>query len=140
MRKLVAYALISAAFLFEAVPTIVLATLAVNCTASVVEQETLLPAMRAAWPAVREDVEVAIETLPERDVRRSQLDAMGAALDAGDRATLASAPWAELEQLAGVGIRTRVTRAEIGPGVAASFEERLRNFSAALASYLSGES
>lgn len=113
---------------------------AVSCTAAAVERETLLPAMRSAWPPIREDIGLGIAgSAPSPELGMAQsaaADRFGAALDQGDRSALAAESWPELGGLARVGIQSRVRRGEIGPGVAGSFEERLSRFEAALQALL----
>lgn len=89
-----------------------------SCAASTVERESLLPALRAAWPSIRSDALLG----------GGDPTSVDAALAAGVRPS----SWAQVEAAARVGISMRVSAGEISPGVAASFEERLRQFGVAI--------
>lgn len=81
----------------------------------------LVPAMEAAWVGVRADAERG------GTVSAGQLDTFQTALQDRDRLTIVSA-WPPIHSSAATGIARQVEGREIGPGVAVSKRERLRNF------------
>lgn len=101
--------------------------------ATLAQQNVLLPAMEKAWDGIHQDIEMAIEFLPEADqpVAQAGLEAFDRAFRTGDLDG-AMSRWTTLAELCMDGIAHRVEIGEIGPGVAESKLERLRMFRRAM--------
>lgn len=96
------------------------------CAGAAAREGVTLPAMRAAWSAIK--VEATREAVATQ-TGQAEVAAADAAMAAGTAAAIAAAPWGVVEALARADIQRRVDAAEIGPGVAASLLEELRLFS-----------
>lgn len=101
--------------------------LAAGCAGAAARQNVQLPAMRAAWEAIK------IEATREANAQQSEpgLAAVGkadAAMTEGTAAAIASAPWPTVDALALGDIQRRVDTGAIGPGVGDSLREELRLF------------
>lgn len=111
-----------------------------SCVSQRTDELALFEPLRVAWPDVRFDLEAGFadgvadgELLPAGlDDLRADVDRLGAALEASDRAELRAAPWLELRPWAVRGVESRLQAGEIGPGVAQSAHEHLSNFDAAV--------
>jgi hypothetical protein len=116
------------------------------CAGLTARQEVLLPALQMAWPGVSESVTAGIEsgrtterlTDPEAAMLAGARDATSVALDSGDAAALAVVPWLPLRDEANAGIAHRIAEGEISTGVGESLKERVRQFTEARATFLSG--
>ena len=107
----------------------VLLMLLPSCLTGHAIDETLLPAMEAAWPGVRADIERA----PEGEgVPVMVLDVFEAALGGADYGVMVGVDWPVLEAAAYAGIQARLDAGEIGPGVKISLIERVLRFRYAL--------
>jgi len=113
------------------------------CAGTAARNETLLPAIRNAWPGVQADATAGVhaavttaEITAEAAVaaHKSFADA-GVALEVGDVVAIASVPWVSITGFAERGITARVMSREVGPGVASSLRERLAQFRAALSKF-----
>lgn len=113
------------------------------CAGTAARNETLLPAIRNAWTGVQADSTsgihaalTAAEITAEAAIaaHKSIADA-GTALEVGDVIAVASVPWTSITGFAERGITARVMSREIGPGVASSLRERLRQFRDGLAKF-----
>jgi len=111
------------------------------CAGTIARDNTLLPALRLAWPEVKAGAERFADGPPEN------LPAITAIADA-DRAlvdsevpetAMANVDWDLVIQMAREDILERVGKQEIGPGVGASLDERLIRFEQAVNKYLRRE-
>lgn len=98
------------------------------CTGIKVREEALWPFMVSAWPAVHEDIKLAGEPSP---AVASAINQIVGAVRANDYALIRGVDWFIVEQSARRGIQVRV-EGGMSEGVAASFRERLKNFSEAI--------
>lgn len=113
-----------------------------GCTGQKARDHVLMPAMALAWPGVSADVQRGIDdaaadgdlTMVEAAQWDSTLVNFGAAVREGDRTQFAAEAgnWPAFRAFGDRGIADRVEDGEIGPGVAASFTERLDNFTEAV--------
>lgn len=102
---------------------LVLVLVLASCAGSAARVESLLPALRLAWPYIVRNVEGSMPSERVADLARR----MGRALESGDVVD----GWEVLERAALLGIDVRLARGEIGPGVAESLRERVRMFGVA---------
>lgn len=111
-----------------------------GCAGLNARQKVLLPTMQVVWPNVRVTAERGVEALPPegRTEALATLDLFGAALTAGTEEGIAHVhpSWIQISAWADNGIDARVEAKEIGPGVALSLKERVRQFNDALAEFL----
>jgi hypothetical protein len=102
------------------------------CAGATARTEALLPAMREAWPPIREGAAREIVASGQVEAGPS-LAAADEAITTGDPVKVAAAPWAVVDSLAAADIDRR--EPALGPNSATSLRERLRQFQAARASY-----
>lgn len=102
----------------------------VACTGIKARQDVLLPAIQAAWPAVRAE---AMLGDPKVEPVAVQADT---ALQAGDKAAIGAVPWPLLQTAATAGISDKVTAGTVSVGVADSLRERDRQFFGGIQVYL----
>lgn len=100
-----------------------------SCTANRVQQEVLLPAVQAAWPEVRFDIEQAPADFA---VDAATLDDVGEKLGLGIRVQIRQIEWLPLEAAAIAGIDQQILDGMISEGVAVSRREQLDRFRDAL--------
>lgn len=96
---------------------------AAACSGVTAREEVLMRDMELAWPNVAENVKRG-----SAEDQTAVLSAVSLALQSRDRYELAKVPVMSLLDLASIGVQKRVEAKEIGPGVAASLLERIRNF------------
>jgi hypothetical protein len=119
--------------------------LVVGCAGSAgnaARERALLPALRSAWPGVEADVQRGVnDGLDDGDLTGSASDALMASADRLEKslsATIEEAKsvtgkeWPALHPWAARGVMDRVDDGEIGAGVAASLNERIVQFDAAI--------
>lgn len=102
------------------------------CAGAAARQGVTLPAMRAAWEAIK--VEATREAVATQ-TGQADVAAADAAMAAGTAAAIAAAPWGVVEMLARGDITRRVAAGTIGPGVADSLLEELRLFAISRATF-----
>jgi len=107
---------------------LVVLTLA-SCAANRVQDRVLLPAVVAAWPEVRSDIEYAPT---EVAVTAEVLDDVGDKLRRGIRVEIRQIEWLPLEVAAVAGIDQQILDGVISEGVAVSRRELLDRFRDAL--------
>lgn len=111
-----------------------------SCAGRRSQESALLPPVRDAWPSVRVDFDHGVEvgvaagtlTPPAASDLTRTADLLGDALSAGDLVGVRLTPWQPLEDWTEEGIADKLRAGLIGPGVAESLRERLRNFAEAL--------
>jgi len=93
----------------------------------------LIPAMRLAWPGIASDVAVGATALPEPEASSVLAGSaeMSEALRAGARERVLAVDWPSLRRTATGGIAIRLSRGEVGTGVALSLRNRVVEFDAA---------
>jgi hypothetical protein len=106
----------------------------VACAGAIAREEVQLPSMQMAWSNVRAQVADQLLHAPD-DSTTATLAAADQALATGNATALAAVDWEAIEAAAEVSIRRREQAQEIGPHVAESLRERLRQFSAARKTY-----
>ena len=114
------------------------------CSGMTARQQVLLPALRAAWSDMLDDVNAGIEShlmagtivQAAADGLRNARDEMTAALASGDPDLIRSKPWPALKAEALSGIDAELASHAIGPDVAPSLRMRVTRFDAGLAKYL----
>lgn len=106
----------------------------VACAGAIAREEVQLPSMRMAWSNVRAQVADQLLHAPDA-AATATLAAADQALDTGDATAIAAVDWETIEAAAEVSIRRREKALEIGPAVAESLRERLRQFAAARKTY-----
>lgn len=107
-----------------------------SCVGPKVDGIALFEPAQLAWPEIRADLEAGLAygvnegelTVPAAEALRDEAAKLEAALATTNRNTLRLVPWPTLRPWASRGIDAQLARAEIGPGVAESFQESLRNF------------
>lgn len=119
--------------------SLLLATI-IACTTAKTHEAALLPGIRQAWPGVRKnmlygagamlnDTSIELEEAQELEARIDNLDlAISLRISEGITASYST----QLYRLGMIGIERRRVSGEIGPGVAASLIERLRQFDLAV--------
>lgn len=130
--------------------TLLLAAALGGCAGTAAREHVALPAARTAYESVINDVERGIaDGLADGELNQTQADALNAQaqqlrialafndLDEAAPAIVAAA-WPVLKPWAERGVADRLEDGEIGPGVAASFTERINNFTEALGKITSG--
>ncbi len=108
---------------------------ATSCSALWAQQHVLIPTLRQAWRHIVVDVDAGLQKLDDgaaAAVLRAK-KRMDEALFTGEAAAILLVNWKILAQAAEIGIAARVASGLIGPDVAESLRERLRQFGAALA-------
>lgn len=114
--------------------TVLSAILLLACAGARARNDALLPAMALAWPGIASDVQVAVDgglvpSLEEALRVRAASAEMTAALAAKDLSRVRRVLWPTLLHDAALqGIDLRLSRGEVGPGVADSLRERVKNF------------
>lgn len=110
-----------------------------GCAGQKAREGVLLPAMRSSWYGIRQDVlrgvqdaTVSGENAPAAHAER-QAEDMTRAIDLGEIDVISAVDWLALKAMASRGIEARLTAGEIGPNVAATYEERLTQFERSLA-------
>ena len=98
-----------------------------GCAGHYARQEALLPVMREAWPPIQAAAVREAAALSDDAGGAAVVDA-GKALDAGTEAAVARVDWARVLRLADGDTIRRALTGEIGPGVAASLNERVARF------------
>ncbi len=106
------------------------AAIAVSCAGQKAREHVLLPAMRQAWPGVKEDAERGLVLAPEQYIEpgRAEIAAMEAALESGATIRVALAAFELTPALAMLAINDMVAKNEIAIEVANSLVERLVQF------------
>ena len=104
--------------------------IAAACAGTTARTEVLLPAMQQAWPPIHDAIERELAVAPDA-AGTAALAGADAALQSGDPIAVASVAWAVLDALHEADATRRVDLGQIGPGVAESLRERLRQFAAA---------
>jgi hypothetical protein len=93
--------------------------------------QAVSPAVEQAWPGIKADAEAGAADRSDL----AAVETMAQAVDSGDCrevARVGAVVWPEVERLATEGIALRLSRGEIGPGVAQSKLERLALFAEAI--------
>lgn len=108
--------------------------IAAACAGTTARAEVLLPALRQAWAGIRGGVERELVVAPDA-AGTAALAGADAALRSGDQIAVAAVAWPVLDALAMADITRRTAAGQIGPGVAESWRERLRQFAAARATF-----
>lgn len=111
-----------------------------SCIGQKVDDVALFKPAAVAWESIGQQYEHGISnaeaegeiTATEAESLRAAGVELGRALVEGDRTGIALTPWATMRQWADRGIAVRLADGEIGPGVAASFTERVDNFTTTL--------
>jgi len=106
------------------------------CLSSSASKLALFDPAQLAWPNVRDDIEVGIvDGLADGDIGgvdavviRDRSSRFQGALRSKDRDALRLIHWSTLKPWAERGINAQLESETIGPGVAESFREHLRNF------------
>lgn len=109
----------------------------VSCVGPRYKPSALFPGAELSWPAVEEDIDRGIADAQEdgeltqtaADNWRFEANKLELGLKSRNLEMVRLAPWDGLEPLANRGIDDKLSDAEIGPGVAVSLREQLRNFS-----------
>jgi len=115
-----------------------LAAFAPACVAPRTEGIALFQPAQLAWPDVKSDLEAGYAdgvsegtlTTSAADALRAESPKMEAALEERSADKLRLVPWRTMHPWAERGIDAKLSRGEIGPNVAESFREHLRNFDA----------
>lgn len=106
----------------------------VACAGAAARQNLLLPSMQQAWVGVR--AQVADQLLHVEDsATTAELAGADAALQTGDAVAVAAVDWPRIDAAAEASIERRVQAQDIGPAVAESLRERLRQFANARQTY-----
>lgn len=104
------------------------------CAGAAARTTATLPAMRAAWSAIKIEAEREAAATQSAEGVQAVVVADGA-MQAGDVAAIVAAPWPIVHQLAEGDIQRRVAAGQIGPGVAQSLREELRLFASSRSTY-----
>ncbi len=117
------------------VGVLVLATVAgcIGCAGTAARDEVLLPTLAATYAGVRGDVSWGVSGQPEEAAVEAEAEALGQALDSGDRDAAKAIGFLQLRPWAEAGVSARVEAGEISAGVGGSLLERIRQFAAAMA-------
>jgi hypothetical protein len=110
------------------------------CTATKARPAALFPPAQLAWPAVAEDLARGIaDGVEDEDIQQPAADALtlqstvlGEALETKNQDKLRTVNWEELRPWASRGIDDKLDDHEIGPGVANSLREQLKNFTSTI--------
>lgn len=113
---------------------VILALFLAACAGATARTEVLLPAMRQAWPPIRVAIERELVVAPD-STGSAALAGADAALQSGDPIAVAAVAWPVLDAMAQSDTTRRVDLGQIGPGVADSLRERLRQFASARATF-----
>lgn len=116
----------------QAALAVITLILAAACAGTAARANVLLPAMRAAWPSIKQQAEQ--QALP---AQVPIVEAMDAAIQIGTEAALAGADWPTVRSLAFARIQARAAAGEIGAGVAASLNERVTQFGRGIEAFTS---
>lgn len=96
-------------------------------------EQALVPALAQAWPAVRDNLaRGAVEQGVDASGAIAQWESAFAVSDQDALVMLRDQTWADVRALAVLGVDARMQAGEIGPGVAASFLERINRFGSSL--------
>lgn len=106
----------------------------VACAGASARAEVQLPSIHMAWSSVRAQVADQLLHAPD-SVAAETLAAADQAVDTGDATAIAAVDWKTIDAAAEASIRRREQAQEIGPAVAESLRERLRQFAAARQTY-----
>lgn len=109
----------------------------VSCAGATARQQVLLPAMRTAWPPIREVVETELQQAPD-SATTAAVAAAESALQAGTSTAVTSVAWPLIDTAHESGLVRSVQAGAIGPGVADSLRERAKQFAAARVEFVGG--
>lgn len=115
----------------KAVPFLLFFVLAA-CAGTTARTHVLWPATKAAWPAVKSDIQLALEGKQIPAEVTAAINQIDGAVAADSYELLKGVAWFALEPLAAAGIARRVDRGDISQGVGESFRARLSEFNKAM--------
>jgi len=108
-----------------------------GCAGGKARENVLVPAVAASADGLELDARTGVDSLPEAEQAAASdvLDRFMEAVRSADTVqlqTVGVALWPQVESLALAGIEAMLARGEIGPFVAESLRERVRNMGAAI--------
>ena len=125
-----------------ALSCLLLASGCAGSSGNAARERALLPALRSAWPGVEADVQRGVnDGLDDGDLKGEAANALVASSDRleaslstnlDDARTVTSIEWPLIHPYALRGVLDRVDDGDIGAGVAASLNERITQFDAAI--------
>lgn len=107
--------------------TLLLAFLVSACAGTRARTSVLIPAMQQSWPKIE-----ALAILAADPAQEAIIVAFDAAMELGDPAQIAVAPWAQVRMLAMQGIQIRLNDGTLGPFGAGSYRQNVLLFDEAV--------
>ena len=121
-----------------ALSCLVLASGCAGSSGDAARERALLPSLQLAWPAVEDDIQRGVlDGVEDGDLSKSKSEALLASAnrleaslseDLNQARSVTAFEWPIVHPWASRGVIDRLDDGQIGPGVAESFDERIKNF------------